>query len=359
MGEKTEKATPKKLRDARKKGQVAKSQDFPSAFTFAVSISIVLAMVGYLYDHLGAFIIGTFSSIPTMDMTQNGAALFMEGAMVIFMTSMPILVGVSVVGIIVNFLIIGPVFSTEVFKPDIKKFNPVTNIKNKFKMKTLFELLKSLFKVFGAGYLIYGTVAKSLPVLTHTVELDMLSALTIFYYFLMEVVWKVGLFFVVIAVADLAYQKYNFANEMKMEKFEIKQEYKNTEGDPKIKSKRKEIAREIAYSDGPRGHVKKAKAVVTNPTHLAIAIGFEKELDPAPYILCIGADAAAKYIIELAEEFGIPVMRNIPLARDLYERGEEFRYVPEDTYEALAEILRWIESLESGAELDEYEEPES
>ena len=171
----------------------------------------------------------------------------------------------------------------------------------------------------------------------------------------MEVVWKVTLFFVVIAVADLAYQKYNFANEMKMEKFEVKQEYKNTEGDPKIKSKRKEIAREIAYGDGASGHVKKSKAVVTNPTHLAIAIGFEKELDPAPYILMKGADSMAQHIIKLAEEHGVPVMRNIPLARQLWEYGEEFHYVPEDTYEALAEILRWIESLEAGAELDEYE----
>ena len=350
MGEKSEKATPKKLRDAREKGQVAKSQDFPSAFTFIVSIGAVLGMLTFLYEGVSGYLIATFSSIPTIDMEQSGGALFIEAALTIFRTSLPILVIVSCIGVLVGFLVVGPVFSTEVFKPDIKKFNPVTNLKNKFKMKTLFELLKSLFKITGAGYLIYGVVIKSLPVLIHAVELNMLDSLTLFYYFLWEVIWKVGLFFIVVAVADLAYQRYNFSNEMKMEKFEVKQEHKNTEGDPKIKSKRREIAREIAYSEGPAGHVKQAKAVVTNPTHLAIAIDYDPEIGPAPYVLIKGDGWLALHIVQIAEKLDIPVLRNVPLARQLWEEGEEYQYVPEQTYEALAEILRWLKTLDDNNE---------
>jgi type III secretion protein U len=153
-----------------------------------------------------------------------------------------------------------------------------------------------------------------------------------------------------VAVADFVYQKKTFANEMKMEKFEVKQEFKNSEGDPHIKGKRKQIAQEIAYQEGPTGGVKRAQAVVTNPTHLAIAIGYERKVDAAPYILAMGKDILAARIVKVAEQHNIPILRNIPLAHKLWEEGEIYEYVPEETYEALAEIMRWIAALEEGTE---------
>jgi type III secretion protein U len=180
----------------------------------------------------------------------------------------------------------------------------------------------------------------------------MTGALLIFHAFLMEVVIKVGVFFVTVAVMDFAYQKYNFGKEMMMEKFEIKQEYKNTEGDPHIKGKRKQVAQEIAYSEGPGGGVKKASAVVTNPVQLAIAVGYNREIDPAPYILAMGEGILAERIVYFANQYGIPVVRNIPLAHRLWQDGEAYEYIPEDTYEGMAEILRWISSLEE-KDLDE------
>jgi type III secretion protein U len=354
MGEKSEKATPKKLRDARKKGQVAKSQDFPAVFTFVTSVSLVLAMSASLYDQLSAHLVSMFSLIGSKDVSRVLIPAMGEAIMVIANASLPILAMTVFVGVVVGFLTVGPTFSTEVFKPDIKKFNPVQNLKAKFKMKTLVELLKSMLKITIAGYVVYSIMYDSLPVLTTAVKLPMLAAMNILYYFTMEVVVKVGLIFFVIAVFDLAYQKYTFANEMKMEKFEIKQEYKNSEGDPQIKGKRKEIAREIAYGEGSGGGVKKSKAVVTNPTHIAVAIGYERELDPCPYILEMGKDLFAAQMIKVAEEYKIPVIRNIPLARKLYEQGEVYAYVPQDTYEAIATILKWIQALENG----EYRELE-
>jgi flagellar biosynthesis protein FlhB len=185
----------------------------------------------------------------------------------------------------------------------------------------------------------------SLPVLIQAVSMPMSSALLIFSAFLMEVVIKVGLFFIVVAVADFVYQRKNFANEMKMEKFEVKQEFKNSEGDPLIKGKRKQIAQEIAYSDGPTGGVKAASAIVTNPTELAVAIGYDREVDPAPYIIAMGSDILAARIVSIAKKNNIPIVRNIRLAHKLWDDGDVHEFVPEETYEALAEILRWIATL--------------
>ncbi len=354
MGEKTEKATPKKLRDAKKKGQVAKAQDLPAAFTFVISIAATLGLSRFLYDQLGGFIISIFKMIPHPDLERGISSIFMESFYLMFLCSIPVLCIVSFVGVLITFLSVGPVFAPEVFKPDIKKFNPIDNLKAKFKMKTVIELLKSTLKIFIAGWIVYGVMYKSIPVLTQSVSLPIYGALQIFYYFLIEVITKVGLFFVIVAIFDFMYQKHTFSKEMMMEKFEVKQEYKNTEGDPHIKGKRRQIAQEIAYQEGPAGGMKRAKAVVTNPTHLAIALGYEREIDAAPYIIAMGENILAERLIKIAEDLKIPVIRNIPLAHKLWDEGDIYEYVPEETYEAIAEILRWIASL---SEQDERQPP--
>ena len=347
MAEKTEKATPKKLRDARKKGQVAKSQDLPSAFTFIVSIWLTLGAVQFIYDKLSAFLVSLFLYIPHLKESSTLFQFYQDALMVIFITSIPVMAAVAFVGVVVNFLAVGPVFAPEVFKFDIKKFNPVQNLKAKFKLKTLVELLKSVIKISIACYIIYDVVYNSLGDLVKAASMPMISALVLFSSFLKEVVLKIGLFFIAVAVADFAYQKMNFAKEMKMEKFEVKQEYKNTEGDPQIKSKRRQIAQEIAYQEGPAGAARRAQALVTNPTELAIALGYVKGLDAAPYILGMGEGFVAQQMVIVAKKHGVPVVRNIRLARELYEKGELHEYVPESTFPAIAEILRWIQSLGS------------
>jgi len=352
MGEKTEKATPKKLRDAKKKGQVAKSQDFPSAFTFVTSIALIIYLSGYMFKKVGGFIESAFKLVSHDDVSIVIPAMFREGLLTIFTTVIPIMAMVALMGLVVNFLSVGPVWATEVFKFDIKKFDPVQNLKSKFKLKTLVELVKSCLKIGVAAWLIYGVMYKSLPVLTQAATMPIESSLLLFKAFMMEVVIKVGIFFLIVAVLDFAYQKYNFGKEMMMEKFEVKQEYKNTEGDPQIKSKRKQTQQEIAYSDGPAAAVQKAAAIVTNPVQLAIAIGYNKEIDAAPYILVMGEGILAERIVHYANKGEIPIVRNIDLAHKLWLEGEIFEYIPEDTYEAMAEILRWINSLEDEFDLD-------
>jgi type III secretion protein U len=350
MGEKTEKATPKKLRDAKKKGQIAKAQDFPSSITFIASIAITMSMSMYLYGQFGKFLIAAFKHITAPDLTGVIIQFFYQSIQTIFICSIPVMGLVAIIGMLANLMVTGPMFAPEVFKFDIKKFDPIQNLKSKFKMKTLIELLKQMFKIGIAGYICYTVVLKSIPVLTKTVGLPITAALIIFHAFLMEVIIKVGMFFIFVAIADLMYQKHAFAKEMKMEKFEIKQEYKNSEGDPQIKGKRKQIAHEIAYQEGPAAGVKRAQAVVTNPTHLAIAIGYKQESDAAPYIVAMGEGTNAAQIVKLAEQYGIPVMRNIGLARKLWDTSDLYEYVPEDTYEVVAEILRWVASVQDATD---------
>ncbi len=355
MGEKTEKASPKKLRDAKKKGQIAKSQDLPSAFTFIGSIWATLALAHFIYGELGAFIIGTFTRISQGNLTEAINSIMGRAIEVIFYTSIPVLAIVTIIGVLANFVANGPVFAPEVFKFDIQKFNPVTNLKQKFKMKTLVELVKSLAKIGVASWIIYDVMYNSLPVLVTAVSMPMASTLMIFQAFLIEVVIKIGLFYIIVAALDFAYQKKDFAKEMMMEKFEVKQEHKSTEGDPQIKGKRRQIAQEIAYQDGPLKGIKQAQAVVVNPTHLAVAIAYDKEIDAAPYIVAMAEDALAERLIGIAKTHDIPIVRNIKLAHNLWNNGDIYEYVPEDTYEAIAEILKWIAALHT-EEAYNYEE---
>jgi type III secretion protein U len=346
MAEKTEKATPKKLRDARKKGQVAKSQDFPSAFTFVVSIMGTLFASSYLYKNIGSYLIKNFKAITgSIDLENKAGAYIKEAIEVIAVSSFPIVVTVALVGVIVNFLIIGPLFSFKAMKFDLKRLNPVEGIKQKFKLKTLVELIKSILKITGAAIIIYFAIWNALPSVVQTSAIPVIGSAALLADFLKKITIQVGIFFLFVAIFDLAFQKRTFAKQMMMEKFEVKQEYKDTEGDPMIKSKRKQRFREIAYESGPQ-MATSAKTIITNPEHIAVALGYEKEKDPVPTIITMGKGIIAEKIIMIATEAKIPIMRNVELALELYRKGSIGDYIPKGTYKAVAEILKWLKALE-------------
>jgi flagellar biosynthesis protein FlhB len=280
-------------------------------------------------------------------------AVMFSAMIVILKCSLPICGITAFMGVLVHYVSTGGVWAPEVFKPDIKKFDPIKNLQQKFKIKTWFELFKSIFKITGAGILIYFTVRRALPELVKTCTMPLLASLSIYAHFVFDVIYQVGLFFITVAVADLIFQKHNFAKQMMMEKFELKQEFKNTEGDPQIKGKRKQLFQEIAYQDGPLSGVQKARAVIVNPVHLAIAIGYDRDLDPAPFIAAMGKDLWANAIIQEAKKHDVPVLRNISLAHDLWESGEEWEYVDESLYEALAVILNWLEATKADPDLEQ------
>lgn len=352
MAEKSEKATPKKLRDARKKGQVAKSQDFPGAITFIVSISAVIGMASIFFQEIAGFMLEMLHAVNSdTDFESKAGSYMVRAAEVIGRTSLPIMGIVSFVGVIVNFLIIGPVFSFEAMKFDLKKLNPIEGLKQKFKLKVFVELLKSCFKILGAAIIIYFIIWNALPQIISTVAMPPIVCMQIVSNFLFDVAIQVGIFFLLIALFDLFFQKGQFAKEMKMEKFEVKREYKDTEGDPQIKGKRRELAREIAYQEGPPA-ARRARAIITNPTHLAIALKYNPEEDPTPIILTMGAGIIADKIINIALENKVPIMRNVDLARELYTKGQISHYIPRETYAAVAEILKWVRSLEQNPDIN-------
>lgn len=350
MAEKTEKATPKKLRDARKKGQVAKSQDFSAAFTFVTSLAAVVIGSSFVYQKLIGYFGYVFNGISgNVDLANRGGNYISQALTVIMDCSLPIMVLTTAVGLLVSFLVIGPVFSMEAMKLDVKRLNPVTNIRNMFKFKTIFEVIKSILKITGAVILIYSVVNGSLQELIATAAMQPLQIASVVAEFLVKVAIRVGIFFLTIGLIDLVYQKYNFGKEMRMEKFEVKQEYKDTEGDPLIKSKRKQTAQEIAYQEGPSA-VRRARAIITNPTHIAVAIEYEEEKEPAPRIATMGTGLMADLIIKAAVEYNVPIMRNIELAHTLYQKGKISEYIPEGTYKAVAEILKWLDKTKAGEE---------
>ncbi|MBF8262658.1 MAG: sctU [Parachlamydiales bacterium] len=352
MAEKTEKATPKKLRDARKKGQVAKSQDFSSAFTFITSMGATIMAAGFLYNQIATFTLTMFRSIGnTGDFESRAPGYLFHTIQTILITSLPIVVIVAIVGVVANFFVVGPTFSFEAMKFDLKKLNPIEGIKQKFKLKTLVELIKSILKITGAAIIIYFIIWNALPQIISTVAMPPAASSKVVRDFLINATIQVGIFFVLIALFDLFFQRQQFAKEMKMEKFEVRQEYKDTEGDPMIKGKRREMFREIAYQEGPRA-ARRARAIITNPTHIAVALKYDPAEEPAPIILTMGVGYLADQIIKIGLENKIPIMRNVELARNLYTNGAISQYIPEDTYDAVAEILKWIQSLEENPDIN-------
>ncbi len=352
MAQKTEKATPKKLKDARKKGQVAKSQDFPSALTFVTAIFSTLFATGYIFNKLGSYVVTMFRSITTnIDLPNRAGGFLYEAILIIFTTSIPIMVAVAAIGVITNFLIIGPLFSFEAMKFQWKKLNPIEGLKQKFKLKVLVELIKSILKITGAAIIIYIVIKNSLPKIIALVQTPPIGSALFLDDYLRTIAIRVGIFFLAVAVFDLAFQKKDFAKQMMMEKFEVKQELKDTEGDPQIKGKRREVSREIAYQEGPSA-AGRARAIITNPIHIAVAIDYNEEEDPAPLILTMGQGTIADQIIKIAQRNHIPIMRNPTLAQTLFKSGKIAEYIPEDTYEAVAEILKWITSLEENPDIN-------
>jgi type III secretion protein U len=345
VAQKTEKATPRKLREARKKGQVAKSQDFPSAFTFATSIFLVLTLGSWVFTQLTIGFLEACAMIPSVDWPTQGGAIMNKALMVILTLTLPFVGITTLVGVLINFVIIGPTFAVQGMKPDLKKLDPINGLKQKFKWKTVFELLKSLAKIFIAFYIIYLVVLSDISAIVACAGLPLVASALVVSTILKKVVLDVGIFFLAVAVVDLAFQKKQFGKEMMMEKFEVKQEYKDTEGDPQIKGRRRQLAQEIAYDEGPAA-VKRSRAVVTNPIHIAVGIGYEPEKYPAPYITVMGVSGRADTIIRWAEEAEIPIIRDVDLAHSLLEMGQANKYVPEETYEAVAEVLRWVMRLE-------------
>ena len=342
-GEKTEKPTPKKLRDARKKGQVAKSKEIGSAANIISVFVLIWVMSDFYIEHAGRLItMGTVAYTAPFEECLNVVltGILDEMARMI----LPLMLVVIVVGLAANFLQIGLLFAFESVKPDLKKLNPASAFKRIFSMKNFMEFLKSIFKIIFISVLLYSVLKAAMPLMFGIPYSDINVVLVVLGTILKKIVTYTSVAFIIVSAADFLFQKHQHIKDLKMTKDEVKREYKEMEGDPQIKGKRKQLHREL-LSDNMMNNVRKSSVVVTNPTRIAVAIWYDKEKTKLPVITAMGENLLAKRIIEIAKEENIPIMMNVPLARDLLEQGKIDEYIPSDLIEPVAEVLKWVFKL--------------
>lgn len=342
---KTEKATPKKKKDERKKGNAFQSKDVASVAVIIIGFTLVRTLGSYIVAHIEEFYQSQMFKITMLnDLTiENCLQLSREAMMMFFICAMPIIVGISIVGIVMAGIQTRFLVSMDLLKFKYSRISMIQGFKRILSIRSLVQLLKSLIKVGVILWIIYSSVS-DLMILTP----DMLNtSIDVNIGFMLEriasLVYKICLIFVAVAVLDFAYEKYDFEKKLMMTKQEIKDEYKQTEGDPFIKGKIKEKQRKISMNRMIQ-QVPLADVIIRNPTHFAVALKYDIENDAAPIVLAKGQDFMAKRIIDKAIKSKVLIIENKPLARSLYETVEVNSYIPADLYQAVAEVMAWVYS---------------
>jgi flagellar biosynthetic protein FlhB len=257
----------------------------------------------------------------------------------------PIAFGAAFAGSLIDFLLVGPLFSMDVIAPKFEKLNPIDGLKNLVGKKQLIEMVKSMFKLLVTGYVVYGVVRDSMGLVVATIHGDVNVTMMVMGELVSRVVKKVVLLFVAFAIFDVWWQRTSYMKDQMMSKEDVKKEYKESEGDPHHKAKRKEMAMEL-LEGAQMEAVAEADVIVTNPDHMAVALKYDQAKDGAPRVVCKGIDARAEKMRELAKAEDVPMMRNVPLAHALY-RVDVNQEVPEELYDAVAEVLNFVYQLQA------------
>ncbi len=344
MSEKTEQPTPKRLREAREKGDVCKSQDIAPALT-VLSVGIYLiANAENIFELLRSMVVlpMEFFMLPYEQAMAKTLPLILRCSMLLVLPLVVLVMSAAFIGIISQ---TGFIFAFKAAMPKLENLNPKKWFQKVFSLKNLFELTKNIIKVGVLSFVVYTVMNKYLPMLFRIPGSGIGSMWILLGKAVRDLLLYAGGTFCIIAALDYLYQRYKYNSEHMMTKEEVKREYKESEGDPNIKSKRKQLHREM-LAQNTLDNVRKAKVLVTNPTHYAVALDYEKDRTPLPVVLAKGEGMLAQRMIEVAKQEGIPIMRNVPLARALYRDGTENAYIPQDLIGPVAEVLRWVQSLE-------------
>ena len=347
-GEKTEEATPKKLDDARKEGQVAKSQELGTALTLIALFGSLKVFVGYIGSNFWDAFPEYYNSIETYSrgvFNTNYAAAFINSAMgTILLTCLPCFAIAVILAIVINVAQVKWKPTLKPLMPKFSKLNPINGFKRIISLDKFVELLKAIIKIGIIGYLAYSELSDSAGLVLSFYDMDLFDAVAFIGERVINFGFKVAIIYIVIGLADYIYQKFKFRKDMRMTKQEIKDEFKQTEGDPKIKGQIRQRMREASQRRMMQ-KLPEADVVITNPTHLACAIKYDKTQAEAPILLAKGADYLAQKIKEIAKENDIPIVENKPLARMLYHNVELDEEIPEELYQMTAEVLAYVYSL--------------
>ena len=339
MSDKTEEPTPKKKKDARKQGNIAKSAEVNKAMTFIAILVVIYMMSGSIISELQGFIVNILSGDFSMTMNDNTIRILMFKVMMSFMKIvLPISLIIMVFGILGSLIQTGLFFSMESLKPKFSKLNPLTGLKNMFSMKAIVNLIKSMVVICIMIYLGYSFMSKNFEGIIKSGDIYLPYMFNIVLDLIKSILTSITLAVAVVAVLDYGYEKFSHKKGLKMTKQEVKEEYKQMEGDPHIKGKIKQKQRQMANQRMMQA-VPSSTVIVTNPTHISIAIRYEQGKDTTPIVVAKGADEVAFRIREIAKSHDIPIIENVPLARLIYKEVDIDQEIPEEMYKAVAEVL--------------------
>lgn len=343
--EKTEKATPKKRKDERKKGNTYQSKDVVSVVLLFVAFFLLNALVPFIYNLLKNLYIAQMVKIQTLDSLSvfTITQLFREAAIVFFASVLPVAIVIMIVAIIMSGVQTGFLVTGDAVKPKFNRINPLSGIKRMISIRSLVELLKSIVKVALIIGIIYSVILSIIPMASDMLVTKLDANMLFMNDQIISMVQTVCMIFVAVAILDYAYQRYDYEKKLKMTKQEIKDEYKQTEGSPEIKGKIKQKQREMSMSRMMQ-MVPQADVIVRNPTHYAVALKYDMDKDLAPMVLAKGKDHLALRIVKIGEENKVLIKENKPLARGLYESVDINDYIPAELYKAVAELMAWVYS---------------
>lgn len=349
--ERTEKATPKRRSEARNKGQIAKSQDFNSAVMLSASIALLAIYSPKILTKIKYAATDTLSHLdPNKITNDNFSGYFTPYIALLMDLILPILLILLAVGVFINFVQIGPLFSMETIKPKGDKLTPIGMIKGFqkfFNMKSLVELVKSFAKMIIIGAVIFSVIMSFKDAILSSLGAEMILSLNLMSSIIFKMATQICAVLLVLGILDKKYQAFEFEKTIKMTKTEIKDEAKNSQGDPQIKSKIKSIQMQYAMQR-MMSEIPSADVIVTNPTHYAVALRYDVKKAPAPQVVAKGVDFVAFKIREIAKNNNIPIIENKPLARTLYKIVPLEGLIPADLYVAVAEVLAFVYKTNKG-----------
>ncbi|MCC7370292.1 MAG: flagellar biosynthesis protein FlhB [Chloroflexi bacterium] len=343
--ERTEAATPRKLQHLRDEGKVNKSSEVIAAASILTGVGTLYTFGGFSWSHLRVLVTDTLSNLNRGDFTDaTMMQLWFMAGLAFFTVMAPLLVAMPVMGIISNVGQSGFLLSTKSITPDFSRINPISGFTRLFSLRIAVELLKTTIKVGVVGWLLYRTYVDSFPLFLSLAGADLAGALALFVSTMFSTALTVGGAFLVLAVLDYGYQRWEFLRGARMTKQEMKEEYKQSEGSPEIKNAIRRRQRRMAMSRMMQ-NVPTADVVVTNPTHFAVALRYRGDEMAAPKVIAKGKDLIAQRIKQIARENNVPVVENKPLARALFAAVEVDQEIPYDLFQGVAQILAYIYSL--------------
>lgn len=351
-GEKTEPATEKKLTDARKEGQVAKSREVANGLGLLAVFLVLKLWVGNMgYQFMNVFTniyemipeVVTFwhGNMPEQDITLVFRRMMLEAVIIMA----PILLIGFLIAFLSDVVQVGWHPTGKTIQPKFSKMSPVSGFKRIFSVNAVVELIKSLLKIGLIVYICYNYLKNKWPLLYELYDLDLTQAIGLIGNTVTDLGIRVSLIYMIIAAADFIYQKVKFSRDMRMTKQEVKEEYKQQEGDPQIKGRIRQRMREASQRRMMQ-NLPQADVVITNPTHYAVAIKYDPEVADAPIVIAKGEDYLAAKIKEIARDHQIEIVENKPLARMLYANVDVGQAVPPELYQAVAEVLAFVYHLQ-------------